>query len=92
MPNAPASWITLSHDRPAVGDVPPAVLDGPDHDLGYLVLPREADQSPGRIVVFYLVPAGAEVGGQLSQPVDRLAIAGRAGVADDDVEPPRIPL
>ena len=35
-----------SDDRPTVGDVPPAALDGPDHDLGYLVLPREADQGP----------------------------------------------
>ena len=65
------------HDRPAVGDVPPAVLDGSDHDLGYLVLPREVDQSSGRIVVFHLVPAGAEVGDQLSRPVDRPAVPGR---------------
>jgi hypothetical protein len=53
------------YDRPAVGDVPPAALDGPDHDLGYLVLLREADQGAGRIVIFYFVPAGSEVGGQL---------------------------
>jgi hypothetical protein len=26
--------------------VPPAALDGPDHDLGYLVLPGKADKSP----------------------------------------------
>ncbi len=81
-----------SYDRPAAGDVPPAALDGPDHDLGYLVLPREADQSPGRIVVFYLVPAGTEVGSQLSQPVDRPAVPGRAGVADDDVDYVEFPL
>src|SRR5271170_4913377 len=50
----------LSQDRPAFSNVPPAVLNGPDHDLGYLVLAREADQSPGRIVIFYLVPARSE--------------------------------
>lgn len=73
------------YDRPADGDVPPAAVDGADHDLGDLMLPREADDGPGRIVI-YLVPAGAEIGGQFSQPVDRLAIPGQAGVADDDVD------
>jgi hypothetical protein len=81
-----------SDDRPTVGDVPPAALDGPDHDLGYLVLLREADQGPGRIVIFYLVPAGAEVGRQLSQLVDRPAVPGQAGVADDDVDYVEFPL
>jgi hypothetical protein len=32
--------------------VPPAVLDRPDHDLGGLMLPGEADDGPGRIVIF----------------------------------------
>jgi hypothetical protein len=58
-----------SQDRPAAGDVPPAGLDAPGHDLGDLVLPREADDGLGRVVVLYLVPAGAEVDGQLLQPV-----------------------
>ena len=62
------------YDRPTVGDVPPAALDGPDHDLSDLMLPCEADDGPGGIVILYLVPAGAEVGRQLSQPVDRLAV------------------
>src|ERR1019366_9098243 len=45
--------------RPASGEVlPPAALAGPDHDLSHLVLPREAGDGPGRIVIFYLVPAG----------------------------------
>ena len=81
-----------SDDRPAVGDVPPAALDRPDHDLGYLVLTREADYGLGRIVIFYLVPAGAEVGCQLSQPVDRSAVPGQAGVADNDVDHVEFPL
>jgi hypothetical protein len=75
-----------SYDGPAAGDVPPAVLDGPDHDLSDLMLLCEADDAPGGIVIFYLVPAGAEVGCQPSQPVDRPAIRGQAGVADDDVD------
>src|SRR5580704_630755 len=75
-----------SQDRPTADDVPPAALDGPDHDLSDLVFAREADQSPGRIVVVYLVPAGTEVSGQRSQGVDRPAVPRRAGVADDDVD------
>jgi hypothetical protein len=59
------------YDLPAAGDVPLAALDGPDHDLGYLMLLGEADQGPGQIVIFYLVPAGTEVGCQLSQPLDQ---------------------
>jgi len=59
------------------------VLDGPDHDLGDLILPREADDGPGRIIIFYLVPAGTEVGRQLPQPVDRAAVANQAGVVGD---------
>src|SRR4029077_8260569 len=81
-----------SHDRPTIDDVPPVALGGPDHDLGYLVLPREADQSPGRIVIVYFVPAGSEVGGQFSQPVDGRAVPGRGGVADDDVDYVEFPL
>jgi hypothetical protein len=46
----------------------------------------EADEGPGGIVIFYLVPAGAEVGCQLPQPADRPAVRRRAGVADDDVD------
>ena len=75
-----------SHDRPTVGYVPPVALDGADHDLGYLVLPREADQSPGHIVIFYFVPAGSEVDGQFSQTVDRRVVRGQGGVVDDDVD------
>lgn len=83
MPHALASWMTPSYDPAAVGDVPPAVLCGPDHDLSDLVLPREADDGLGRIVILYLVPAGTEVGGQLSQPIDRPCVRCRAGLADD---------
>lgn len=36
--------------------------------------------------LLYLVPAGAEIGCQCSQPVDRLAIPGQAGVVDNDVD------
>jgi hypothetical protein len=42
-----------------------AVLDAPHHDLGDLVLPREADDGLGRVVVLYLVPAGAQGDRQL---------------------------
>jgi hypothetical protein len=31
--------------------VPPAVLHGPERDLGDLMLPRETDNGPGRIVI-----------------------------------------
>ncbi len=56
------------------------------------MLACEADYAPGRIVVLYLVPAGAEVGCQLSQPVDRPAVPSQAGVADDDVDDVEFPL
>src|ERR1700691_3407886 len=55
------------HDPAAVGDVPPAARYRPEHDLGDLFVPREADDGPGRIVVFQLMPAGTEIGGQLPQ-------------------------
>ena len=35
------------YDRAAAGDVPPAAMDGPDHDLSDLMLPCEADDGPG---------------------------------------------
>jgi len=73
-------------DRPAAGDMPPAVLHGPDHDLGDLMLPRKAYDGPGGIVIFQLVPASAEVGREPSQLVDRRAVARQARVADDDVD------
>jgi hypothetical protein len=46
----------------------------------------EADEGPGGIVIFYLVPAGAEVGCQRPQPADLPAVRRRAGVGDDDVD------
>src|SRR5580658_5297182 len=66
-----------SQDRAAAGDVPPTGLDAPGHDLGDLVLPREADDGLGRVIVLYLVPAGAEVRGQLLQPVNRPRLLGQ---------------
>src|ERR1700733_8020372 len=73
-------------DRPTVGEVPPAGLDGPNHDLSDLMLPCEADDGPGRIVILFLMPARAQVARQLSQLVYRPAFAGRAGVIEDDGE------
>src|SRR6202042_2704662 len=80
------------YDRPAARYVPPAVLDGPDHDLGDLMLPGEADDGPGRVVILDLVPAGAEAARQLPQLVDRPAVAKQAGVAGDDVDHVQFPL
>ena len=60
----------LPDDRPAAGEVPPAVLDAADHDLGDLMVPGETDDGLGRVVLLYLVPAGAQGDGQLPQPVD----------------------
>src|SRR6185312_10356106 len=57
------------YDPPAHGDVRPAAVDRADQDLGDLVLLREADDRPGGVVLLYLVPAGAEIGCQCSQPV-----------------------
>src|SRR5271166_6330031 len=81
-----------SQDRTAVGDVPPAALDRADHDLGDLMLPCEADDGPGGVIILYLVPAGTQVGRQLPQAVGRLAIPGQAGVAGDDVDHVEFPF
>ena len=54
----------IPDNRPATAPQVTFVL----YRVGDLVLPREVDQSSGRIVVFYLVLAGAEVGRQLSRP------------------------
>src|ERR1700691_3448710 len=50
------------------------------------MLAGEADDGLGRVVVWYLVPVGAQVGGQLPQPVDRPGVCGQGGVADGDVD------
>jgi hypothetical protein len=50
----------------AAGELlPPAALAGADHDLSDLVLPGEFDDGLRGIVILYLVPAGADVRGQL---------------------------
>src|ERR1700735_2961290 len=59
----------MPQDRPAVGDVPPAALDRADDDLGDLMLPREVDDGRGGVIVWYLVPAGAQVGRSLPAAV-----------------------
>ena len=61
----------VPQDRPAVGDVPPVALHRADNDLSDLLLPCEADDGQGRVVILYLVPAGTQVGRQLPQAVDR---------------------
>src|ERR1700735_738918 len=48
----------MPQDRPAVGDVPPAALDRAHDDLRDLMLPCEVDDSPGWVIILYLVPAG----------------------------------
>jgi hypothetical protein len=75
------------HVRAAAGELlPPAALAGPDHDLGDLMLLREGGDGPGGILARYLVPAGADVGGQLLQLLDGPAIPRAGGVAAGHVE------
>src|ERR1700691_709787 len=76
----------MPQDRPAIGDVPPAALDRADDDLSDLMLPCGVADPRGAVVVVCLVPARTELARQLPQPVGRLAIAGQAGVAVDDVD------
>ena len=79
--------------RAAAGELlPTAAAAGPDHDLGDLILPREAGDGPGGIIARYLVPASADVGRQLAQLLDALTVTGPGGVAGDDVDGVEFPL
>src|SRR5690348_9933042 len=74
------------HVRAAAGELlPPAAPAGADDDLGDLVLLGEADDGPGRIVVLDLVPAGADIGGELLQFPDGRAVRGPGRVAGGHV-------
>jgi K+-transporting ATPase B subunit len=67
--------------RAAAGELlPPAALAGPDHDLGDLMLAREPGDGPGRVVVFYLVPARVDVRSQVPQPVDLTTVSPFVGL------------
>src|ERR1700689_3505782 len=78
------------HPGAAAGQLlPPAALTGTDHDLGDLIPPGEAGDGPGRVIVLQLVPAGADVRGQLLEPGDGLVVIGtgsRGRVAGGDVD------
>src|SRR5262249_21313558 len=72
--------------------LPPAALAGADHDLGDLVLPGESDDALSGIVILYVVPAGADVGRQLPQPLERPLVVRADGVAGADMNDPKPPL
>jgi hypothetical protein len=72
--------------------VPPAALHRADHDLSDLMLPGEADDGLGGVIILYLVPPGTQVGRQLPQAVGRPAIPGQAGVTGGDVDHVEFPF
>jgi len=75
------------HPGAAAGQLlPPAALTGTDHDLGDLIPPGEAGDGPGGVVVLQLVPAGADVRGQLLELGDGLVVLRPGGVPGGDVD------